>query len=192
ESKPDLNGEKEVKREDEGDSDIEILDYPPIKKELVDGGNGGMVPIGNVRSDKVLIRVNIVDGDLREQILFEVPSSTRVCDLHLHPDLKGFIKNDKSEWRCEGDFLRSIPISSLFSNTKKRPIELMCKIQREEEIEDKMRGVGESNDLIVSKKKEVEDAPDLIDNPSNPPLNSQSIDNSTSLQPNSIHDNDEV
>ncbi|GMT30498.1 hypothetical protein PFISCL1PPCAC_21795, partial [Pristionchus fissidentatus] len=97
--------------------------------------------------------------------------ATRVCDLHLHPDLKGFIKNDKSEWRCEGDFLRSVPISSLFSTTKKRPIELMCKIQREEEGEEEMRGGGdeESNELISTTQEFREAALASINNRSIPP-----------------------
>ncbi|GMT30480.1 hypothetical protein PFISCL1PPCAC_21777, partial [Pristionchus fissidentatus] len=119
--------------------DIEILDPPPIKKETVDGGNGGAVPIGKADMTTAIIRVNFIDGDLRDTMLLEVPSSTRVCDLHLHPDLKGFIKNDKSEWRCEGDILKSMTISSLSGITAKRPIELMCKEQKEE-VEDKKRG----------------------------------------------------
>ncbi|GMT30494.1 hypothetical protein PFISCL1PPCAC_21791, partial [Pristionchus fissidentatus] len=191
ESKPQLNGQKKVKREDVEESDIEILDSPPIKKELVDGGNGGMVPIRNARSDMVLIRVSIVNGNMRETILIEVPSTTRVCSLGLHPDLKIYIKDNKNEWRYNGDVLGSLPISALSSLTKKRPIDLICTVQKEEG--DKMRGgEGESNGRIKTKEKRRGSALALIDNSSNAPRNLNSIDNSTPIQSHSIPDNQEM
>ncbi|GMT30491.1 hypothetical protein PFISCL1PPCAC_21788 [Pristionchus fissidentatus] len=163
--------------------DIEVLDPPPIKKEVNEGSNGGMGRSEKLGGETSMIRVNVINEEQSKKISIEASRATRVCDLHLRPDFKRYIKNDQNEWICDGHVLGSVTISRLSGITAKRPIELMCKTLKEEE---------NPVDLIVPKEECRDAALDSINNPPIPISITQPIDNSVPIQPDSIPDSSKI
>ncbi|GMT30478.1 hypothetical protein PFISCL1PPCAC_21775, partial [Pristionchus fissidentatus] len=113
----------------------------------------------------------------------EGKSSTRVCDLHLHPDLKEYIKNNRSEWRCDGDKLQRVTISSVSRITDKRPIELTCRMKNDKGEEEKEGKEEENerkeeeipNDLVMVKEEFPDAALVFMNNRSISPLRTQPV-----------------
>ncbi|GMT30472.1 hypothetical protein PFISCL1PPCAC_21769, partial [Pristionchus fissidentatus] len=108
----------------------------------------------------MLARVFIFEGaQQKKKVIVEVPSSTRVCDLHLHPDLCEYIQNDKNEWSCEGDALKRVTIGNVSRITHKRPIELVCRLKKDEGEEEKKKK-EEEMESIGEKEEEKSDDED--------------------------------
>ncbi|GMT09601.1 hypothetical protein PFISCL1PPCAC_898, partial [Pristionchus fissidentatus] len=82
-------------------------------------------------SEIIPVRVAIFDGKVqRKTILIGVSSDTEVCHLPNHPDLIKHIGNGSCEWSCDGDALESVTISLLSGIKTKKPIELMCTVNK--------------------------------------------------------------
>ncbi|GMT30471.1 hypothetical protein PFISCL1PPCAC_21768, partial [Pristionchus fissidentatus] len=112
-------------------------------------------------------------------LIIAISSSTRVCDLHLHPDLCEYIKNDQNEWNCDGDTLKRVTISNVSRITDKRPIELTCIMEKDKEEEQKtIRISQECRDSAL----------DLMNTRSISPFITQSNDNSAHFQADSVQE----